>query len=75
LSSEKWSVPRFIEKIPFFQQRISGEQAVPRRRPIEKRFGAIPAGVEERLVALSPAELEDLSVRVLEVGMIEELFR
>ena len=37
------------------------------RRLIEKRFGAIPGWAEERLAARSPAELEDLSVRVLDV--------
>lgn len=45
------------------------------RRQIEKRFGAIPAWAEERFVRLSPAELENLSVRLLEVSTIGDLLR
>lgn len=43
------------------------------RRQIEKRFGAIPAWAGERLGELSPHELEDLSVRVLDAKSLEEL--
>ncbi len=43
------------------------------RRQIEKRFGSIPASVQERLRQLSAQELEDLSVRLLDAKTIEEL--
>jgi hypothetical protein len=38
------------------------------RRQIEKRFGAIPAWAEERLSSHSAAELEALSVRLLDAN-------
>jgi hypothetical protein len=44
------------------------------RRQIEERFGPIPQWAEERLGALSAAELEELGVRVLKAKTIEELF-
>ena len=44
-------------------------------RLIAKRFGPLPAGAEERLSKLSAKELEDLSVRVLDVTTIEELLQ
>jgi len=51
-----------------------GELAV-LRRLIEKRFGAIPSWVEERLAGRSTTELEDLSVRVLDAQSVEDLLR
>ena len=45
------------------------------RRLIEKRFGAIPAWVEDRLAGRSTAELEDLSVRMLDAQSLEDLLR
>ncbi len=45
------------------------------RRQIEKRFGAIPSWAEERLAGRSPADLEDLSVRVLDAQSLEDLLR
>jgi hypothetical protein len=45
------------------------------RRLIEKRFGAIPSWAEERLASRSTAELEELSVRVLDVESIEDLLK
>jgi hypothetical protein len=45
------------------------------RRQIEKRFGSLPVSVEERLSKLSAKELEELSVRVLDAGSIEELLK
>lgn len=44
------------------------------QRLIEKRFGATPAWVQQRLSALSLPEIEDLTLRVLEVRTIQELF-
>jgi len=43
------------------------------RRQIEKRFGAIPSWAEERLTSRSPAELEELSVRILDAQSMEDL--
>jgi hypothetical protein len=43
------------------------------RRQIEKRFGPLPAGALRKLSARSAAELEELSVRVLDARSIEEL--
>jgi hypothetical protein len=45
------------------------------RRQIEKRFGAIPAWAGERLAGKSAADLEELSVRVLDAGSIEDLLK
>ncbi len=44
------------------------------RRVLSKRFGALPAALDERLSTLSAAELEDLSVRLFDVKSIDELF-
>jgi hypothetical protein len=43
-------------------------------RLIEKRFGPLPAWAEEHLTQLSVAELEDLSLRVLDAKAMDELF-
>jgi len=40
---------------------------------IEKRFGTLPVWASEKLAALSAPELEDLSMRVLDVKTVEEL--
>ncbi len=45
------------------------------RRLIQKRFGILPASVEERLAAKTPAELEELSVRLLDADSLDELFK
>ena len=45
------------------------------RRLIEKRFGAMPGWVEERLAGRSTAELADLSVRLLDAQSIEDLLK
>jgi hypothetical protein len=52
--------------------RAEGERAILRRQ-IEKRFGATPDWVEERLASRSAAELEDLSVRLLDASSLDEL--
>jgi predicted transposase YdaD len=45
------------------------------RRLIEKRFGALPRWAGEKLAALSPSELEDLSEWVLDAKNVEELLK
>jgi len=52
--------------------RQEGEMAI-LRRLIEKRFGKVPGWVGEKLRALSAAELEELSVRLLDARSLEEL--
>jgi hypothetical protein len=39
-----------------------------------KRFGALPPWADERLTNLKVTALEDLSLRLLDVGSIDELF-
>ena len=45
------------------------------RRQIEKRFGALPSWAEERLAARTTAQLEELSIRVLDAEGLEELLK
>ena len=52
--------------------RQEGELALLRRQ-IEKRFGTIPAWAEEKLAAQTTAQLEQVSVRLLEVTTLEDL--
>ena len=40
---------------------------------IARRFGPLPASLDERLTKLSIAELEELSLRVLDARTIDEL--
>ena len=44
------------------------------RKQLSKRFGELPAWVEDRLINLSTSELEDLSLRVFDVKTLDELF-
>ena len=44
------------------------------RRMLSKRFGALPAAIDERLSTLSTAELEDLSVHLFDIKSIDEVF-
>jgi len=50
-----------------------GERSIIRRL-IERRFGTLPPWAETRFVSMSRAELDDLSVRILDVQSIEQLF-
>lgn len=54
--------------------RQEGELTVLRRQ-IEKRFGALPRWAGEKLAAMPPSELEDLSERVLDASNVDELLR
>jgi predicted transposase YdaD len=54
--------------------RQEGERTV-LRRLVEKRFGVLPGWAEERIGASSTAELEELSVRVLDAQSIEDLLK
>jgi len=54
--------------------KLEGERKVLRRQ-IEKRFGPIPSWAEEQLASPSAAELEDLIVRVLDAGSLEDLLK
>lgn len=55
------------------QGRQEGELNILRRMLI-KRFGVLPAGIEEKLSKLSTTEMEELSVRVFDVKNLNELF-
>jgi hypothetical protein len=54
--------------------KLEGELTVLRRQ-IEKRFGAMPSWAEERLAGRSTAELEELSMRVLDAPSMEDLLK
>ena len=56
------------------QGELEGERKVLRRQ-IERRFGPIPAWAEQHLATRSAAELEELSVRVLDAQSIEDLLK
>jgi predicted transposase YdaD len=45
------------------------------QRLIEKRFGALPSWAREKMAAMPPSELEDLSERVLDARSVDELLR
>ena len=45
------------------------------RRLIEKRFGSLPGWAAERLSGQTTAELEELSLHVLDVPNLEDLLR
>ena len=45
------------------------------RRQIEKRFGTIPGWAEEQVASRSTAELEELSVRVLDTVSVDDLLK
>jgi hypothetical protein len=44
------------------------------RRQLHKRFGPLPPVLDERLSKLAVAELEELSLRLLDVDNLDELF-
>ena len=45
------------------------------RRQIERRFGALPAWVEQKLSQSSAEDLEAVGLRVLDATALEDLFR
>ena len=51
-----------------------GEIAVLRRQ-IEKRFGVMPEWAQQRLASRTAEQLEQLSVRLLDAGTLEELLK
>jgi predicted transposase YdaD len=44
------------------------------RRQLEKRFGPLPSAIETQLSILSEAQLDDLALRLLDAGTLDELF-
>jgi hypothetical protein len=54
------------------QGRQQGERSVLRRQ-IEKRFGPVPDWADTHLAQLSLAELDDLSLRVLDAASLDDL--
>lgn len=57
------------------QQSIQQESLLIVRRQLEKRFGALPPTVEQRLMQFPVAKLEDLSLRLLDAQSLDELFQ
>jgi hypothetical protein len=55
------------------QGRQEGELTILRGQ-LGKRFGTMPAWVDDRLAELSTAELEDLSLRLFDAKSLDELF-
>jgi predicted transposase YdaD len=53
---------------------VEGERALVRRQ-LERRFGALPAWVEERIAAADTTALEQLGLRLLDATSLEEVFR
>jgi len=45
------------------------------RRQIEKRFGVMPKWAQQRLASRTTEQLEQLSVRLLDAGTLEELLK
>ena len=52
---------------------LAAEQRLVRRQ-IEKRFGALPETARARIGAMSLAEIEDLSLRLLDATSVDEPF-
>ena len=44
-------------------------------RLLEKRFGPLPAAIQQRLQDATPEELEDWAMRMLEVDSLDAVFR
>ena len=68
-----------IENNPFLRDifeegQIEGERALVRRQ-LERRFGVLPAWVEERIAAADTTALEQLGLRLLDATSLEEVFR
>jgi predicted transposase YdaD len=54
--------------------RLEGEAALLLRQ-LERRFGALPAEVRERVVTADTAALETWGLRVLEAGSLDDVLR
>ncbi len=56
-----------------FKRGLQQGELIVVRRQIEKRFGSIPATLDDRLATMSTSEIEDLSVRLLDASSLEQL--
>jgi flagellar biosynthesis/type III secretory pathway protein FliH len=56
------------------QQGVQQGEATLLRRLLQKRFGQLPNWVEERLVQAKSEQLEQWSLRLLEVNTLEEIW-
>ncbi len=56
------------------EQGVQRGELIILRRQLNRRFGVMSAGIDERLSTLSTAELEGVSVRLFDVKSIDELF-
>ncbi len=59
---------------PGIQQEISQGEMLVLKRQLERRFGALPAWVEEKLTTANQASLESWADRVLEATSLEDVF-
>ena len=70
---ERRAIERGLQQGPL-EGRQEGESLV-LRRLLTRRFGSLPAWVEQRLEQASPAELEQWVERVLDARTLEEVFQ
>jgi hypothetical protein len=54
--------------------RVEGEAALLLRQ-LERRFGALPPGVRDRVAAADTAALETWGLRVLDAGSLDDVLR
>jgi predicted transposase YdaD len=80
--TQQMAITLDIENNPFLRDvfeegrqegQIEGERALVRRL-LERRFGVLPAWVEERIAAADPTALEQLGLRLLDATSLEEVF-
>jgi len=77
--TQQMAITLDIENNPFLRDifeegQIEGERALVRRQ-LERRFGVLPAWVEERIAAADTTALEQLGLRLLDATSLEEVFR
>jgi predicted transposase YdaD len=80
--TQQMAITLDIENNPFLRDvfeegrqegQIEGERALVRRL-LERRFGVLPAWVEERIAAADPTALEQWGLRLLDATSLEEVF-
>ena len=77
--TQQMAITLDIENNPFLRDifeegQIEGERALVRRQ-LERRFGALPAWVEEHIATADTTALEQLGLRLLDATSLEEVFR
>ena len=81
--TQQMAITLDIENNPFLRDvfeegrqegQIEGERALVHRQ-LERRFGVLPAWVEEHIAAADTPALEQLGLRLLDATSLEEVFR